>query len=98
MIELKKEFGKMGEHFTQLYKDEEIVIYKTTFPSVEIFRYKVHKPNKFHADEFEQYPSSSVFGDWAWCATSRFHFERILKDHFALSDEKYRICTSVCPF
>ena len=98
MIELKKEFGKMGERFTQLYKDEEIVIYKTTFPSVEVFKYKVEKPDNFHSEEWERYPSTPHFGLWAWCATSKFQFERILKDHFALSSEKYKICCSVVPF
>ena len=98
MIQLKKNFKKMGERFTQLYKDDEIVIYHTTFPSVEIFKYRIHKPNNMVADEFEWYPSSENFGTWAWCATSRLQFERILKDHFALSDEKYEICVGVCPF
>lgn len=98
MIQLKKNFKKFGEMFTQLYKDDEIVIYHTTFPSVEVFRYKIHKPDKFHSDMYESYPSDTAFGTWAWCATSKVQFERILKDHFALNDEKWQICTGVCPF
>lgn len=98
MIGIANSFNKMGERYTQLYKDEEIVIYKITFPSVEVFKYRVHKPNKFHSDKWEKYPSNDDFGIWAWCATSKFQFERILKDHFALSDEKYKICAGACPF
>lgn len=100
MIELKQELKKMGETFTQLLKDkdDEIVIYKTTFPSVEVFRYRVHKPDKYHTDDYEVYPSSEAFGDWAWCATSLAQFERILMEHFALTSEKCEICRGVWPF
>ena len=71
MIELKKTFRKYGEDFTQLYKDDEIVIYQTTFPSVEVFKYRVKKPDKFRSEDFEVYPSESDFGAWAWCCTCK---------------------------
>ena len=97
MIQLKKHFRKYGADFNQLYKDEEIVIYRTTLPSVEVFRYKVRKPDKFFDDSYELYPSESSFGDWAWCCTSRKQFERVLKTHFRLTPEKYEICQKVWP-
>lgn len=98
MIELSKKFRKYGEEFTQLYKDDDIVIYKSTLPSVEVFKYKVSKPDKYHNDIWENYPSDSSFGNWAWCATCREQFDRILSNHFALSNEKRQICENVCPF
>ena len=97
MIQLRKQFKKYGETFTQLYKDEEIIIYGTTFPSVEVFKYRVEKPNNINNDYWERYPSESSFGDWAWCCTSRKQFERVLKTHFALTQEKYEICLQVWP-
>ena len=98
MIGLPVIFRKYGEDFEQLYKDSEIVIYKTTLPSLEIFKYKVSKPDKYHDDIWEKYPSESSFGSWAWCATCREQFDRILSTHFALSNEKRQICENVCPF
>lgn len=98
MIELPVTLRKYGEEFTQIYKDSEIVIYKTTFPSVEVFKYKVKKPNKFHDDNWEAYPSDADFGNWAWCATCRKQFDRILSTHFALSDEKRQFFRDVYPF
>lgn len=98
MIELRKTFRKYGEEFTQLYKDNEIVIYQTTFPSVEVFKYMVDKPDNFHSEEWERYPSESHFGLWAWCCTCKEQFDRVLATHFRLSDEKCKICYSVVPF
>ena len=92
MIQLRKQFKKYGETFTQLYKDDEIVIYATTFPSVEVFKYRVRKPNSTHPDYWEAYPSESDFGKLAWCCTSEKQFNRVLDSHFALTSEKRQIC------
>ena len=98
MIELRKKFRKYGEEFTQIYKDSEIVIYNTTFPSVEVFKYKVKKPDKFHDDTWEAYPSENDFGQWAWCCTCKKQFDRVLVNHFTLSPEKRQILWDVYPF
>lgn len=60
----------MGADFTQVYRDNELAIYKTTFPSYEIFKIRISKPDRFHNDEYEKYPSNEDFGVWAWsCST-----------------------------
>lgn len=82
MIKLEKDFRKMGADFTQIYRDDELAIYKTTFPSYEIFRIKICKPDKFHNDEYEKYPSSEDFGKWAWCCSTKRSLEKILVKHF----------------
>lgn len=98
MIELPKRFRKYGEVFEQLYKDSEIVIYKSTFPSVEVFKYKVKKPNKYHDDNWEAYPSETDFGQWAWCCSCKKQFDRVLATHFRLTDEKRQIHENACSF
>lgn len=98
MIELRQQFRKMDETFTQVYKDDKVVVYHTTFPSVEVFRYKVRKENAFHYDKYEVYPSNEDFGLWAWCATSKDQFERIMENHFAGHPLKSKICWDVYPY
>lgn len=85
MIQLKEKFSRMGEEFTQIYKDDRVVVYYTTFPSVEVFKYRIGAPFKFqpNPDEFERYPRSEDFGVWAWCATTTEQVKRILETHFA---------------
>ena len=51
MIELKKEFRKRGVDFKQIYKDSELAIYQTGFPSFEVMKVVIHKADKYH-DEF----------------------------------------------
>ena len=85
MRRLKEKFNLKGTEFTQLHKDDRLVIYHTTFPSVEVFEYRTGNPfkvNNYESEEFERYPKSEAFGSWAWCATSIPQFKRILDDHF----------------
>ena len=93
-----KQFRKMNETFTQVYKDDKVVVYHTTFPSVEVFKYMTHKPDKFHEDDYEMYPSNESFGLWAWCATSKDQFSRIMESHFADHPLKSKIYVGVTPY
>ena len=90
MIELRQQFRKMNETFTQVYKDDKVVVYHTTFPSVEVFRYRTHKPTCFVNEEYEMYPS--------WCATSKDQFSRIIENHFADHPLKSKIYRVVTPY
>lgn len=96
MIELRKRFKRKGVEFTQLYKDENIVIYMTDINSLEIFRYRIAKPDITCDEEHEHYPSDSHFGSWAWCATSLSSFRRILEKHFAHNCDIDKIYVYIC--
>lgn len=98
MIELKKQFRKMNETFTQVYKDDKVVVYHTTFPSVEVFKYRIHQPTCFVNEEYEMYPSDEKFGEWAWCAASKDQFSRIMENHFADHPLKSKIYRVVTPY
>lgn len=95
MIELKTNYRKMGQDFAQVYKDDKVVVYISTFPSVEIFKYRVHKPDAHHDDDYEVYPGNEAFGDWGWCATSIAQFRDIMNRHFATHPNKSQICRGV---
>lgn len=91
MIELKKDFVKWKRHFLQMYKDENIVIYKVSTPHAddegfssvfEVFRYKTAKPDRFHNDEWECYPSDESFGYWAWCCSNKEVLYKTIKKHW----------------
>lgn len=71
MKELKKQFRKKGELFTQLFKNETVVVYgrgteKNPIIEFEVFKYKIHKPDIFNTEDYEKYPSDTNFGQWAW--------------------------------
>ena len=82
MIPLKKKYKKRGGRLTQIYVDDEIGIYRTTFPSVEIFKMRIGKADKFHDDEWEVYPSDEDFGTYAWSCTSIESIRKILQQRF----------------
>lgn len=91
MIELKKEFKKYGFEYRQIEKLDDIVVYmaqgkscdeKVTNSWFEIFRPTVKQPDKFFDEEYEAYPSSSSFGNWAWCCTTIGSIRKILKNEF----------------
>lgn len=82
MIELKKEFRKKGVDFKQVYKDDELVIYKTGFPSFEVFRPMIHNADKYHMDVYELYPYDEAFGSFAWSCSNESSVNKILKKHF----------------
>ena len=79
MIKLREEFNKKGLHFKQIFRDDTIGIYsvvdeKHNYGFYEVFRITIHKPDKFHPDEYELYPYDEAFGLFAWCASE----ERII--------------------
>ena len=78
MKELKKDFTKKGGcKYHQLFKNDRFAIYECTQtfeegePIVfyEIFKMVVKKPDMFHDDEYEAYPSDEEFGVRAWCCS-----------------------------
>ena len=82
MIELKKEFTKKGIVFKQIFRDDKLAIYSTSFPSYEVFKIIVHKPDRFHDDEYELYPYDEAFGVWAWSCSNEKVVNKVLKNHF----------------
>lgn len=96
MIYLKKIFKKKGIEFSQLWKDENVVIYQLeqqsqTNPNehskwYEVFKPYEHKADIYHDDEYEKYPSDEDFGRWAWSCESIKSVEKILLKHFEKSD------------
>ena len=82
MIELKKEFRKRGVDFKQIYKDSELAIYQTGFPSFEVMKVIIHKADKYHDDEYELYPCDEHFGRYAWSCSNENSVNKILKEHF----------------
>lgn len=95
MIELKKNYKKMGQDFTQVYKDNLVVVYVSTFPSVEVFKPQVHKPTEMVKDYYEKYPGNEAFGKTAWCCTSIAQFRDVMNRHFATHPENRKICEHV---
>lgn len=79
----------------QVQKDDKVVIYISTFPSLEIFKPQVHKPDAYHDDVYEVYPGNEAFGVSAWCATSKAQFRDIMNRHFADHPNKSEICRGV---
>ena len=88
MKQLKKEFTKKGVNFKQIYKDKDLVIYETEYPSYEVFKLKTHLPDKYHDDVYEMYPYDEAFGVWAWSCSSKESVKRIIKEHFPDSVDK----------
>ena len=82
MVEFKKEFSKRGINFKQIYKDDKLCIYQTSFPSYEVFRRVVHAPDRFHEEDYELYPCSEAFGKWAWSCSNEESINRMIKKHF----------------
>lgn len=90
MIKLKETFNKKGISFTQLHKDNDIVIYKlqqryedgTTSTWYEVFRPKVEQPNNFRNDQWERYPTNEDFGKWAWSCSNIKVVEKVLQREF----------------
>ena len=105
MIIYKKEFRKFGSDFFHLYNDGEMVIYGVNqkFPNgntgfwVEIFKYKTHKPDTYHKDEYEMYPCSDYFGEWAWSCSSMKSLENICKEKFQrdIPREIFDFCSGI---
>lgn len=82
MIELKKEFTKKGVLFRQIFKDSELAIYETGYPSFEVFRVVIHKADKYHDDSYELYPCDEHFGRYAWSCSNEESVNKILREHF----------------
>ena len=90
MIELKKEIRKKGRTLTQIFKDEDIVIYRvdrrydngTDGYWFEVFKPVIHCKDTYHNDCYELYPSDEAFGKWAWCCGNEKSLVRIINEHF----------------
>lgn len=92
MIELKKQFKKRGVVYTQIFKDEELVIYELSEASIddpseiirwyEIFKPVIHNANQYHSDDFELYPYDEAFGFWAWDCSNESVVAKVIYDHF----------------
>lgn len=91
MIELKKQFTKKGTDFNQIYKDNDVVIYKLTrnnadgdgmYTWFEVFKYNVRPQDIYHEDEFEKYPSDEAFGNWAWSCSNVECVKKVLNNYF----------------
>lgn len=106
MIELKKDFRKKGFDYHQEYKDDRFAIYRCTqefeegepFVFYEIFRMKVCKPDRFHDDEYESYPSDEEFGSRAWCCSSFESAKRVIENDIGEDMAKYaKFFGRLCP-
>ena len=85
MISLKERFLKRGKRYTQIHRDEDMVLYRVDNEHeryYEVFRIKISNPNDFVNDEYERYPGDECFGDWAYCCSNRKSLEKVLKKHF----------------
>lgn len=91
MIELKKNFSKYGDEFTQLYKKNGIAIYRRSnehYDDVfEIFKIRVSKQDMYHEDMYERYPQEEAFGNWAWCAHGIHQLYAVLRQCLNLTKE-----------
>lgn len=85
MITLREKFSKKGVEYTQLFKDNDLVIYRCSYlfdVYYEVFRYKVHKSDIYHDDEYEMYPCDEQFGLWAWCCSNIDIVRKVIRKHF----------------
>lgn len=91
MIELKEKFEikKYRMAFHQLYKDNELVIYRVESENsvwYEVFRYRTMPPDRFHDDEWEYYP-----GDEAWSCSNLDVVRKVIshpeRGHFGYGKE-----------
>jgi hypothetical protein len=102
MKELKETFTKKGVEYTQLYKDNKLVIYqcKVIYDDYEdiyyeVFNYKVSSmnpltPNYDPNEKVELYPKDNSFGYWAWCCSNWKCVARVLKLHYDYTDNDIR--------
>lgn len=76
MKELKKNFTKLGDDFTQVYRENGIAIYRRSNEHYddlfEVFKIQVghmHPMDKNYDPSVmvEKYPCDEVFGSTAWC-------------------------------
>ena len=92
MILLKKYFRKKNTEFFQVWKDDDVVIYKLRQKSednqnefsewYEVFRRTVKQADIYHSEEYEKYPSDEAFGSWAWSCANLKVLEKVLLNHF----------------
>lgn len=97
--QLEKEFTRKGYTYTQLYRDEKVVVYKV-HDKDEVY-YEIFKLNIVEVKDtiqyktmrekgythYEKYPSDESFGSWAWCCRNLSSIERIYNLHFKDNDE-----------
>lgn len=93
MVYLKKEFtANRNTIYQQIIKEKDVVIYRCSkyYPENdytdiywEVFVPRIVKADKYHnGDDYERYPSSECFGDWAWCCSGLKSLAKILRNKF----------------
>lgn len=90
MIELRKEFTKRGNTYTQVFSNDEAFVYRVTFTKYdgtegsffEAFKRMVQKADLYHGDSYEAYPSDEAFGSWAWCYSNADTMLAKMEEHF----------------
>ena len=100
MIKLKDKYRRSGMDISKVYENDNMYIYSTYidgwFNSYELFFKRIYKPDKFHDDEHEKYPSDESFGTLAWSCSSENSVRKILKRKFKYNDYKIsQICSTV---
>ena len=93
--ELDTQFVRNGYLYSQLYKDEYVVVYFVTDAKrdiyFEVFKPKIQKlyphysTKKLIAEgytDMELYPTVSSFGSWAWCCRSKSSVQNVINRHF----------------
>lgn len=88
--ELEKEFTRRGVVYTQIEKNDELVLYKChdidgNFDYYEVFKPKTAKPHPMSTEDYdliEVYPSDNLFGVYAWCCNTVGAVERCIVAHF----------------
>lgn len=91
MIELRKEFTKKGNTYTQVFSNDEAFVYRVTFTKYdgtegcyfEAFKRKTQKPDIYHEDTYEAYPSDESFGSLAWCYSNAYVMLAKMAKHFS---------------
>ena len=110
MKELRKTFRKKGTDFTQLYKDNNLVVYQLSRPFVdgngysvwyEVFRYRTGGMHPMSSDYdpnevVEKYPSDEEFGLWAWSCSNIESIKKVLNAEFTMRESQITAFLSSC--
>lgn len=98
MKALREKFISKGIEYTQLHKDDKLVIYEAKADHYgvkdiyyEVFNYKVGSMNPMAEnydpnEEVELYPRDNAFGYWAWCCSDWKCIAKVLRNHYDYTD------------
>lgn len=87
MIVLSKDFTKNGIHYQQIFKNDELFIYRCTnetygYKYFEVFKRRINKAGMYHNDDWERYPNDNDFGrNWAYACPNAKSVIRTLQDY-----------------